>query len=141
MRNRDPKVQMLAGLPPFAGCRRRELSRLVRWFDEAVIPAGTVFIKEGAVARQAFLIVDGEAEVLQGDHVIARLLPGQFVGELALLDSGRRSATVRAATNLHVLVADPAGFSALMEEPVVLRALAGSLAGRLRDADAAAAAA
>ena len=49
---------------------------VVRWFDEAVIPAGTVFIKEGAVARQVFLIADGEAEVLQGETVIARLLPG-----------------------------------------------------------------
>ena len=141
MRNKDPKVELLNGLPEFAGSRRRELTRLVRWFDEAVIPAGTVFIKEGAVARQVFLIVDGEAEVMQADRPIARLLPGQFVGELALLDNGRRSASVRAVTNLHVLVANPAGFSALMEEPVVLRMLAGSMAGRLRRADAAAEAA
>ena len=136
MRSKDPKVELLAGLPEFSGYRRRELSRLVRWLDEAVIPAGTTFIKEGAVARQVFLIVDGEAEVLQGGSPLARLLPGQFVGEMALLDNGPRSASVRAATNLHVLVADPAGFSALLQEPAILRVLAGSLAGRLRRADA-----
>jgi CRP-like cAMP-binding protein len=137
MRSKDPKVELLAGLPEFAGYRRRELSRLVRWLDEALVAAGTTFIKEGAVARQVFLIVDGEAEVLHGETPIARVLPGQFVGEMALLDNSPRSASVRAATNLHVLVADPAGFSALLQEPAVVRVLASSMAGRLREADAA----
>ena len=137
MRKPDPKVALLAGLPGFDGHRRRELERVVRWFDEALIPAGTTFIKEGAVARQAFLIIDGEAEVTQGGRFVARVLPGQFVGEMALLDNGLRSASVRAATNLHVLVADPGSFSALMQEPVILRLLAASMAARIRQTEAA----
>jgi CRP-like cAMP-binding protein len=141
LRGKDPKIELLAGLPGFEGFRKRELARMTRWLDEAMIPAGTTFIHEGAVARQVFLIVDGEAEVSQGGAPVARLLPGQFVGEMALLDNKPRSASVRAATNLHVLVANPAGFSSLMQQPAVVRVLSESMAERLRTTDAAAAAA
>jgi DNA-binding CsgD family transcriptional regulator len=64
---------------------------------------------------------------------ISRLGPGEFVGEMSLLDYGTRSATVIAETPMRVLSISPRDFAALLNQPAVARRVASQLARRLRD--------
>jgi len=67
------------------------------------IPAGHRLTREGVVGREAFVVLDGEADVFVDGELIATVGPGDVVGEVAI-DAGPRSATVRARTAMRVLV-------------------------------------
>lgn len=100
------------------------------------IPAGDVLCKEGAVGREAFVLLGGTASVKRGSRKIATVGPGACIGELALLDPGPRTATVVADTDLDVLVLAPGEFFALLDEvPTIARKLLTTLAGRVRELD------
>lgn len=131
-----PQVALLRSVPAFRTCSDRELEEVARLVDEASIPEGQTIITEGSMARQAFVILEGWAAVTVHGEPIAALGPGQFVGELAMLDHGPRTATVVAKTPMRLLVIGPAAFGAFSREPSIGARLAEGLAGRLRDADA-----
>ena len=104
--------------------------------DEISLPAGRVLCEQGAVGREAFVIVAGTAEVRRNKKKVATLGPGDCVGELALLDHGLRTATVTAATDCTVLVIGAREFAAIVDEiPAIAHKLLKSLAGRIRDLD------
>jgi len=79
---------------------------------------GEVIVAEGEPANRFYVITSGEAEVIQWsadrDVYIRTLQPGQFFGELGLLTSGRRSATVRAVGNVKALTLDEGAFNQLV---------------------------
>jgi hypothetical protein len=88
--------------------------------------AGNVIFHQGETGNQVYVIVSGEVEVVQdrpgpGDPVIARLGPGQFFGEMALIRSAPRVATVRALTDLDVLVMQRGAFLSLFTHLPALR--------------------
>jgi CRP-like cAMP-binding protein len=105
----------------FEGLRRREKSLVDRLFTEVALPAGTDLIAEGGVGREFFVIADGEVAVLRGRREVARLHPGDFVGELSLLDDGPRNATVRAVTDVRVLVQNRREFASLLDAIPAIR--------------------
>ena len=126
----------LTRIPLFSGCSRKDVQRLARAADELTIPAGTQLTREGDVGREAFVILDGEAEVTRGGRVLATLSQGDHVGELSLLDGGPRTATVTATTELQVLVLSTAAFNGVLDEiPTLAHKLLVSLAHRLRAAE------
>jgi len=127
----DPKVAFLRSVPGLSGVRDRDLVSLASLFDEARLEAGTPFIREGEPGRELFLIVEGEAVVSLRDHALAKVGPGEFVGEVTVFERAPRSATVTALTPIRALVAGPGSFGALLTHPVVLRHLATTLARRL----------
>jgi CRP/FNR family transcriptional regulator, cyclic AMP receptor protein len=131
------KLSLLRQVPEFKSCTDRELSELARLVDEVDVPEGHVLIREGEIGREAFVIIDGWAAVTIHGEPVAALGPGQFVGEMALLDHSPRSATVVAKTPMHVLAVSPKVFGTLVSTPTVGRGLARSLASRLREADVA----
>jgi CRP-like cAMP-binding protein len=88
----------------FAGLSRRELRRLSSVTDEVVVPAGSTLIDEGSFAHEFLLIEAGSAEVRRGGELVAELGPGDFAGEIGVMQSARRNATVTAATDLTVIV-------------------------------------
>lgn len=137
-RNRaaQSKLDVLRRVPAFAGCTDRELHEIARHVDDWTVEAGTVLTSEGSHGQEAFLIVDGRATVSVGGVVIDELGPGSFAGEMALMDHGPRSATVVAATAMHLLVIGPAAFDDFASHGVVARKLAKELASRVRRADA-----
>ncbi len=97
-------------------------------------PAGPSASK-GSIGREAFIIVDGTAEVRRNDKKVATLGPGDCFGELALLDHGPRTATVVATTDLKVLVLGAREFAGILDEvPPIAHKLLKSLAARIRDA-------
>jgi CRP-like cAMP-binding protein len=88
----------------FAGLSRREIRRLSAVTDEVVVPAGTRLIDEGTFAHEFLLIKAGSADVRRGGELLAQLGPGDFAGEIGVMQSARRNATVTASTELTVIV-------------------------------------
>jgi CRP/FNR family transcriptional regulator, cyclic AMP receptor protein len=130
----DPKAALLRSVLGLRGSAEREVSVLASLFDEARLDEGAVLIREGEPGREVFLILEGQVAVSLRDDIIATIGPGQFVGEMSLFERAPRSATVMALTPVRTLVAGTQSFATLLNDPVVLRRLATTLAERLRAA-------
>jgi CRP/FNR family cyclic AMP-dependent transcriptional regulator len=133
--NRDRKLELLAGVPLFAACSKRDLDRIASVVDRLDVREGKVLTHQGRPGHEAFIIVEGEAKVTMKGRRSVRLGPGDFFGELALLDRGPRAATVTAKSDMVLLVVDSRGFSALLDDPSVRRAVMRGMASRLREAE------
>ncbi len=100
------------------------------------MPKGTELVKEGGIGREFFFILEGSASVRRNKRRVATLGPGQYFGELALLDRRPRSASVVADTDMRLLVLTQREFAGVVEEiPSLSRKLLTTMAGRLREAD------
>jgi CRP-like cAMP-binding protein len=100
---RDDVVPALERLPLFAGFDRKELAKLAERFDEQTFLPEHGVLTEGMTGMEFFIILDGTAEVIHDGAVIATLQPGDFFGEVAVLDGGPRTASVRALDRLRCL--------------------------------------
>jgi CRP-like cAMP-binding protein len=134
---REEYLNHLASVPLFSGCTTRELRAIAKAAVELTLDEGREFVTQGDVGREAFVIVEGRADVTRGGQTIAQLGPGDCVGELSLLDHGPRTASVIAATPLTVLVLGPREFSGLLDEvPTLTHKVLAALAARVRELDA-----
>ena len=115
----------------FAHLPARSLTRLESAMTEIHIQAGTVLMTEDEPAREAFIIVDGMAEVEVQGEVVAIASTGDLVGEIGLLSGGPRTATVTAVTPIRAKVMDPREFQQLFDHPVASQWIARALAQRL----------
>lgn len=121
----------------FSTCSTRELRTIRRALEEVDVPAGRILCEQGTIGREFFLIVDGTASVRRNNRKIATLGPGQYFGELALLDRRPRSATVVSDTPMHLLVLGQRQFNGVLDAvPALDRKLLAAMATRLREADA-----
>jgi hypothetical protein len=96
--------EQLAAVPLFAGLSKKQLRRISSLITRIDLPAGQVLTLEGQSGSEFFVVLEGEVEVRQGDRVIATRRPGEYVGEIALLDRRPRTATVVATTPVSVEV-------------------------------------
>lgn len=120
----------------FSTCSTRELRTVRRALEEVTVAAGRVLTEEGTIGREFFFIVEGQATVRRGNRKLATLGPGDYFGELALLDRKPRSATVIADTEMRLLVLGQRQFNGLLDAvPALSRKLLAAMAGRLREAD------
>ena len=94
----------LKTVPLFAGLSPAELRRLSSVTDEIVVPAGTRLIDEGRYSHEFLLIQEGNVEVRRGSELIAQLGPGDFAGEIGVMQDARRNASVVASTPLTAIV-------------------------------------
>ena len=123
----------LAQVPIFAGCSKRELAIIARAAKEVTHKEGTVIAREGERGIGLFLILEGQCNVSIGGKTKARLGPGDFFGEVALLDGGPRTATVTAMTLVRLVGITGWVFRGLlMEHPSIALRTLESVAGRLR---------
>jgi CRP/FNR family cyclic AMP-dependent transcriptional regulator len=130
---RDDIESKLAAVPIFSGCSRRELAIIGRSVKEVTHRAGTVIAREGQRGLGLFLILEGECSVSIGGKERARLGPGQFFGEIALLDGGPRTASVTALTDVRLLGLTEWVFRGLLaEHPSIALKTLEAIAGRLR---------
>lgn len=137
-RRTDGKTEALRALPAFAGFADEDLDALAALADLVSVPSGTVLVSEGGRGTEVFLIVEGEVRITLGEEAVATLKAGDFVGEMALLDRGPRSATATTVSDTRLLVFDPRAFDRMVEshQPLTRRLLT-QITGRLRAADAA----
>ena len=135
-RARDPKVERLSQVQLFSACTKRDLARIAVLAKEIDVPAGRVIIRQGDPGREAFVISEGRAKATIRGKGSGKLGPGDCFGEMALLHSAPRSATVTAESDMQLLVLGSREFSSLIEEmPVVGRRVLAALAERVRDAE------
>src|SRR5262245_30806863 len=90
-----------------------DLFRHATKFEEH--PAGTVFVREGEPGDRMYVVQEGQVEILHDGEVLERAGPGDFFGEMALVDDLPRSATVRAATNVRLVPITEREFLRLVE--------------------------
>ncbi len=126
-------VAKLANVPLFSGCSKRELALIARSAKTVTHREGTVIAHEGEPGVGLFVILDGECEVTVGGRRRAKLGPGDFFGEIALLDGGPRTATVRALSDVTLAGITGWVFRGLItEHPRIALKTLEAVAGRLR---------
>lgn len=130
------RADMLASVPLFSGLARRHLRDLAQLADEVRYRAGERVVRQGQLGETFYVILEGEAKVVRGGRTVARLRPGDFFGEISLLDGGPRTATVVAETPLVAVRIHRREFVRLVraEPDVGVRVLA-EVAQRIRRAD------
>jgi CRP/FNR family transcriptional regulator, cyclic AMP receptor protein len=114
MLKKDAKIELLAAVPLFADCSKRELRAVAEVADEVVVPAGYDLTKEGATGREFVVIVEGTADVRRRGRKVNELGDGDFLGEIALVSRGPRTATVRTTQPTHALVITASAFRGLL---------------------------
>jgi CRP-like cAMP-binding protein len=95
-----PPVELLQRIPLFADFEPNELDRLARSFKERTFDSGSTVVGEGRTGAGFFVIESGEATVSTHGEERRKLGPGEYFGEIALIDEGARSATITADTDL-----------------------------------------
>ena len=133
---KDTYLDHLAEVPLFSACTRKDLQRIARASDEIDVKAGRVLVEQGRLGHEFFLILDGKATVRRNNRKVAELGPGQYFGELSLLDKGPRDATVVAETDMKLLVLGQREFLGVLDDvPGLSYKILRIMAHRLREAD------
>jgi CRP-like cAMP-binding protein len=133
VRSSDARIDHLRRVPLFNDCTDEELRRIADISRTVETPAGTVVTQMGTPGDSFFFIIDGRVSVQTPVGVGDPLRPGDFFGEMSLLDGEPRSATVTAMTDLRLLVVDRSHFWRLLNEtPDLVRRILMVLSRRVR---------
>ena len=106
----------LRSIPLFQGLSKKELREVARHADEVDVPEGKSLLSQGSTPAEFFAIEEGGVEVRRDDDVVAKLGPGDFFGETALIERGVRNATVTATEPSTLMVMSPPAFRAMASE-------------------------
>jgi CRP-like cAMP-binding protein len=129
----DTKIDALKQVPLFEGLSKKELTRLAQGTEDLELSSGTVLCREGGLAREFFVLVEGTVEVTKDGKRLATLVGGDFVGEIALINHSPRTATVTATSQVHCFVLTSGEFRRALDdnrniERKVMQALAARVA-------------
>jgi CRP-like cAMP-binding protein len=126
----------LTRVPLFSGVGKRDLGRLAKVMRERTFAEGETVTAEGQSGVGFFVIEDGNATVSLKGEIVRTLDPGDYFGEIALIDEGPRSATIVATTDLRCRGLAAWEFRSFVQEhPEVAWPLLETLASRLREAE------
>jgi len=129
----DARIDHLRRVPLFNDCTDDELRRVADISRMVEAPAGTVVTEMGTPGDSFFFIIDGRVSVQTWVGIGDALQPGDFFGEMSLLDGDPRSATVTALTDLRLLVIDRSHFWRLLNQtPDLVRRILMVLSRRVR---------
>src|SRR5207302_229340 len=132
---KDPRAERLRKVSLFDACNDKQLEFIASRVDEVDVEAGRTLTKQGQSGGEFFVILSGNAEVKRSGPVLATLGPGDYFGEIALLDNGPRTATVVAKTPMRLLVLSPGQFQdVLYQDPAIAVTMLHSVVRRLRAA-------
>ena len=125
----DAKLELLRRVPLFSDLGKKELVEVGQLAEEIDVAAGRQLTRQGEYAREFFVIIDGAVRIDKDGTTLATLGPGDFFGEIALIDGGARTATATTDSPAKLLLVGHREFHSLMEmnssvQTCVLRALA-----------------
>lgn len=129
-------VDLLSQVPLFAGLSRRHLRQLVEHADVVSFREREKIVDAGQPGGTFYVILEGETKVVRGGKTIGRMAPGDFFGEISLLDGGPRTATVVAETPVTAIRIFKRSFDRVVaQEPTVAAKILAVVARRLREAE------
>jgi CRP-like cAMP-binding protein len=129
---KNAKVELLSGVPLFAGLSKGLLGQLASIADEIDLPEGKVLTREGERGREFFILLEGEAEVRRKGKKLDTRQAGEFFGEIALVSDVPRVATVTTASPVRALVITDREFRRLLERvPAIALKVLEAVANRL----------
>jgi len=108
--------QLLASVPLTAGLEERVRRRLAGIGRVRTYPDGTMIVEEGATGTALYIVVSGRARIVRGGETIGEVAPGEFFGELALIEDHPRSASAIADGDTECLLFPAWEFTALLAE-------------------------
>jgi CRP-like cAMP-binding protein len=128
-----PDLKRLQQVPLFAKCSRQELAFLATRMDEVSIPANRTLLSEGKPTDTFYIVLSGEVEVDVKGRLRRRLGPGDFFGEIGMLDRGPATATVVTKAPVEALVLSHGQFRDAIKgnDALALKVMA-AMAQRLR---------
>jgi len=130
----DHRTELLAGTPLLAGVDPQGIAMIAQRMVEVDFPKDHVIARQGEVGTGFFLVASGSVRVVRNGQTIANIGPGDFFGELSVLDGRPRVAQVVANEPTTCLGLATWEFEAVVkEEPAVALAILRGLAGRLRE--------
>lgn len=133
--SRKEIANRLASVPLFSRCTKSDLRIVARHAETLEVQEGRLLCRAGDQGDALFVLLDGAAVVHRGGNEVARLGPGDYFGELALLDPGPRAADVSVTTDAVLAVLGVRMFRVLLRDvPTLSTKLLADLAGRVRDA-------
>ncbi|MGH2349437.1 MAG: cyclic nucleotide-binding domain-containing protein [bacterium] len=129
------KTKLLRGVSLFAGLGAPALSAIAERVEVIDFPAGRYIVRQGQIGTGFYLIVSGRAKVLRGSDTLNTLGPGDFFGELSVLDQAPRMAHVRTEEPTTCLALASWEFTKVLEEnPKVTLQILREVVRRLREA-------
>lgn len=135
---KDLFIARLKAVPIFASMSKKELDVVLRQADHLRYAPRHTVVREGEPGEEFWMVVDGELAVQRGGQEVARLGPGDYFGELAVIDATTRDATIVSVSPVELLNIDRRRFWALLEgSPTLMRKVIVGLAHRLHEMDAA----
>ena len=130
------KLDTLRKVPLFSHCSPRELEFLSTRMDEVSLNPGRVLITEGQPTDSFFVLLAGEVEVSRNGRPVRRMAPGDFFGEIGMLDRGSATATVKTTQPAEALVMSHAQFrDAIKSNDALALKVITAMAERLRATD------
>jgi CRP-like cAMP-binding protein len=126
--------ERLGRVPLFEGLSKKQLSQVSSLMTTVDIAAGGVLARQGEIGREFVILIEGEVEVACDGDVIAVRGPGEFIGEIALIDERPRTATVTAKTDVTAEVLNRAEFVTLLADaPELSTQVTATMADRLAE--------
>ncbi|MGH2492394.1 MAG: cyclic nucleotide-binding domain-containing protein [Candidatus Limnocylindria bacterium] len=116
----DTRRKMLKAVPLFSACDDKQLDFIATQVDEVDFVAGRELCREGSAGGEFFVILSGTAEVRRQGRHLRELGPGDFFGEIALLDGGPRTATVTALGPMRCLVLSRGQFENVIRQNALI---------------------
>jgi CRP/FNR family transcriptional regulator, cyclic AMP receptor protein len=132
----DEKLELLKHVPLFKDLSGHDLQQVGQLAEEVDVPAGQVLTRQGAPGSEFFVIVDGAVRIDIDGNAVRTLERGEFLGEIALVDDGPRTATATTTVPSKLFVLGRREFRALMDDyPSIEHSVMHCLVERLRAAD------
>jgi CRP-like cAMP-binding protein len=129
-------TEFLAKVPLFQSCSDDEIQAIAEIAQESDFEAGQLIITQGTPGQAFYMILSGRVEIIRDGRSLGAYGPGDFFGEMSLLDNAPRSATIRALDPTRCLMLSSWDFKALIEKtPSIAVKLLEVLSRRLRVAD------
>lgn len=128
--------EFLNRVPIFANCSTDEIAAVASVAQESFFQPGQIIVTQGTPGQAFYMIIAGRVEILRDGVSLGAFGPGDFFGEMSLLDSAPRSATIRALDQTSCLMLSSWDFKAVLERhPSIAIKLLEVLSRRLRVAD------
>ena len=133
VKHRDPKIELLKNVSVFSECSSKELEWVSSRMDEVSVAADEELTHQGRPGHSFYVLLEGEVDANIDGQGVAKLKPGDFFGEISMLDRGPATATLTTTAPCRLLVMSHGQFrDAIRSNDTLLAGVMAAMASRLR---------